>query len=165
MDHQDFAQLLGNYGEFVGAIAVVVTLAYLAIQVRYSRAATETNTKQLAAMMQAEMTTHWLSNNNTVANSADLADVMYRTMNEPESVVPAEHIQVLTWSIACLKSGEFSSHQLRTGNLDNALWEGNNALLSGFFAIPTHPWRFHWPNIKHMFTAEYQDYIDSLIPS
>ena len=36
MDHQTFAQLLGNYGEFVGAIAVVATLAYLAVQVRQS---------------------------------------------------------------------------------------------------------------------------------
>ena len=34
MDHQDFAQLLGNYGEFVGAIAVVVTLVYLTTQIR-----------------------------------------------------------------------------------------------------------------------------------
>ena len=34
MDHQAFAQILGNYGEFIGAIAVVVTLAYLAVQVR-----------------------------------------------------------------------------------------------------------------------------------
>ena len=30
MDHQALAQMLGNYGEFVGAIAVVATLAYLA---------------------------------------------------------------------------------------------------------------------------------------
>ena len=35
MDHQAFAQLLGNYGEFVGAIAVVVTLVYLAAHARY----------------------------------------------------------------------------------------------------------------------------------
>ena len=34
MDHQSFAQLLGNYGEFFGAIAVVVTLVYLAGQLR-----------------------------------------------------------------------------------------------------------------------------------
>jgi hypothetical protein len=34
MDHQALAQLLGNYGEFVGAIAVVITLAYLATQIR-----------------------------------------------------------------------------------------------------------------------------------
>ena len=36
MDHQAFAQLLGNYGEFFGAIAVVVTLVFLASQVRQS---------------------------------------------------------------------------------------------------------------------------------
>jgi hypothetical protein len=43
MDHQAFAQLLGNYGEFVGAIAVVVTLAYLAVQVRHGKQLLETN--------------------------------------------------------------------------------------------------------------------------
>ena len=36
MDHQTFAQLLGNYGEFFGSIAVVATLAYLARQVQQS---------------------------------------------------------------------------------------------------------------------------------
>ena len=44
MDHQAFAQLLGNYGEFVGAIAVVATLIYLAIQVRHSSHVIEINT-------------------------------------------------------------------------------------------------------------------------
>jgi hypothetical protein len=34
MDHQGLAQLLANYGQFIGAISVVVTLVYLAIQVR-----------------------------------------------------------------------------------------------------------------------------------
>ena len=47
MDHQAFAQLLGNYGEFVGAIAVVATLFYLAVQVRHSKDATEANTRSL----------------------------------------------------------------------------------------------------------------------
>jgi hypothetical protein len=47
MDHQAFAQLLGNYGEFIGAIAVVVTLFYLATQVRHSKDATEANTRSL----------------------------------------------------------------------------------------------------------------------
>ena len=37
MDHQALAQLLGNYGEFFGSIAVLVTLIYLAVQVRYSK--------------------------------------------------------------------------------------------------------------------------------
>ncbi len=35
MTLMDTAQLLGNFGEFFGAIAVVGTLAYLAVQVRH----------------------------------------------------------------------------------------------------------------------------------
>ena len=41
MNLMDMAQLLGNFGEFVGAIAVVATLFYLAFQVRQSKEATE----------------------------------------------------------------------------------------------------------------------------
>ena len=47
MDHQAFAQLLGNYGEFVGALAVVATLFYLAVQVRHGREATEAHTRSM----------------------------------------------------------------------------------------------------------------------
>jgi hypothetical protein len=43
MDHQGFAQLLGSYGEFIGAIAVVATLVYLAIQIRTARADVDAN--------------------------------------------------------------------------------------------------------------------------
>ncbi len=40
MNLMDTAQLLGNFGEFFGAIAVVTTLVYLALEVRRSRNAT-----------------------------------------------------------------------------------------------------------------------------
>lgn len=46
MDHQTFAQLLGNYGEFVGAIAVVLTLGYLAMQIRQSNVASQSTAIQ-----------------------------------------------------------------------------------------------------------------------
>lgn len=51
MDHQAIAQLLGNYGEFIGAIAVVATLAYLAIQVRHSRDSLDANTRSIQAQI------------------------------------------------------------------------------------------------------------------
>ena len=47
MDLMSTAQLLGNFGEFVGAIAVVATLAYLAVQVRQSRETLGANTRAL----------------------------------------------------------------------------------------------------------------------
>ncbi len=39
MTFTELSQLLGNLGEFIGAIAVVATLVYLAIQVRHSKEA------------------------------------------------------------------------------------------------------------------------------
>ena len=45
MDHQELAQLLGNYGEFVGAITVVATLIFVGIQVRQSRIAMSENNR------------------------------------------------------------------------------------------------------------------------
>ena len=71
MDHQAFSQLLGNYGEFVGAIAVVVTLAYLAIQIRQNTGATRAashhaivealNRGNLAQAEDAELAQIWVS--------------------------------------------------------------------------------------------------------
>jgi uncharacterized protein len=47
MDLMSAAQLLGNFGEFVGAIGVVVTLFYLAAQVRQNRQSVDANTRAL----------------------------------------------------------------------------------------------------------------------
>ena len=47
MTLMETAQLLGNFGEFFGAIAVVVTLFYLAVQVRHSKEATQANTNSV----------------------------------------------------------------------------------------------------------------------
>jgi len=41
MDLMSTAQILGNLGEFVGAVAVVVTLGYLTVQVRQSNVAAQ----------------------------------------------------------------------------------------------------------------------------
>lgn len=46
MDHQAIAQLLGNYGEFIGSLAILVTLAYLSIQVRQVKKQQEVEDRQ-----------------------------------------------------------------------------------------------------------------------
>ena len=78
MDHQAIAQLLGSYGEFIGAIAVVVTLAFLAIQVRYSRTALDAS----MAQREAESLNHFSQSisewNLTVFGDAELSDLVLR---------------------------------------------------------------------------------------
>ena len=47
MSFIEASQVLGNLGEFVGSLAVVATLFYLAVQVRQSKKSTEANTRAL----------------------------------------------------------------------------------------------------------------------
>jgi hypothetical protein len=55
MSTLEISQLLGNYGEFVGAIAIVATLVYLALQVRHSREALNANTSELEQSRRLQM--------------------------------------------------------------------------------------------------------------
>ena len=91
MNLMDIAQLLGNFGEFVGAIAVVVTLAYLAMQVKHSKEAVTANTKSLdesrklalanAYQARADMATRYHLHR---AASGDLAEAASK-LNEGET--------------------------------------------------------------------------------
>jgi len=91
MDHQAFAQLLGNYGEFVGAIAVVVTLVYLAVQVRQSKAATEVNTIALQASSTHALEAIYFQSLENFSSSAENASLIargnkdYVSLSEEES--------------------------------------------------------------------------------
>ncbi len=44
----EITQILGNIGEFVGALGVVATLIYLAVQVRHSAVLLESNNAAMA---------------------------------------------------------------------------------------------------------------------
>jgi hypothetical protein len=93
MDHQAFAQLLGNYGEFIGAIAVVVTLFYLAVQVRQSKEATEANTRSIDANRKSAEAAVMQSYFNAVATimsypvqNAELARLIPEVCSDPREL-------------------------------------------------------------------------------
>jgi len=76
MDHQAFAQLLGNYGEFVGALAVVATLAYLAVQVRQNTRTVQSSTLQASTDAINEV-------NLTMATDPDLIRILSSQASTP----------------------------------------------------------------------------------
>lgn len=82
MDHQTFAQLLGNYGEFFGSIAVFATLFYLAVQ---TRRATEVNRTRTFQEIFDSITSH-----NNVMWSAENAELMISGLASFDSLSPVE---------------------------------------------------------------------------
>jgi len=63
MDLMSTAQLLGNFGEFVGSIAILVTLIYLSVQVRHSQISAE------ADALTATQSNRLVAQNQLIANS------------------------------------------------------------------------------------------------
>jgi hypothetical protein len=87
MDHQAFAQLLGNYGEFVGAIAVVATLFYLARQVHHSKESVDANTQALEESRKIQMAATYQdrvqnmsANARMMSSSADLSEIVFKVL-------------------------------------------------------------------------------------
>jgi hypothetical protein len=68
MDIMSMAQLLGNLGEFFGAVAVAATLVYLTIQVKQNTKTIETNRATTAGVTWAE----WRL---SIARDRELAEV------------------------------------------------------------------------------------------
>jgi len=92
MDHQSMAQLLGNYGEFIGAIAVVLTLAYLARQVTLgSTAIIDTNVKAKASAIH-DSNELYVRVFTQLAYSEALASIYHRALTK-ETLGPVEAVR------------------------------------------------------------------------
>jgi len=124
VDHQAFAQLLGNYGEFVGAIGVIATLAYLAVQIRQ-------NTRSLDESRKFALVDSYVRRNDVIerammqtAVSEDLAETLLRYQEGGvESLTPSQKARLTFFERArlMLVEGQFFQHQ--QGFLDEEYYE------------------------------------------
>ena len=78
------AQLVGNLGEFVGAIAVVITLGYLAIQIRQNSKVVEAATSNSVTRSRNEL-------NALLATHPELSEMILAGHQDPPSG-PRRHL-------------------------------------------------------------------------
>ena len=131
MDHQTFAQLLGNYGEFIGSIGVVVSLIYLGIQVR------QNSISNNAAAVQAT-SDRMIDISLTMANDETWPDLFNRAGEDFESLSPGERGRAGWMWFAVLRGHETLYHHYMEGNVDDKTWRSyataieQNAKMPGF---------------------------------
>ena len=131
MDHQAFAQLLGNYGEFLGAFAVFATLFYLAVQVRHTKKATDANTKALEESQKIARTDSYLRRADVMERSAtqaalseDLANILLKLRRGVIGELTAlERIRLEMWERARMIRVESQFFQWEQGLLDDEYYE------------------------------------------
>jgi hypothetical protein len=140
------AQLLGNLGEFVGAIAVVVTLFYLASQIRQN---TESLNAQSRANYHASFSQLW----SMAAENSELAEILGKELGG-EPLTRAEFVQ-----LAAYFTNTLLTHQWTYLGLSDEESASNLRYLSGSFRqFPTLRWvRAHR---KEFFRPDFIEYLD-----
>ena len=158
MDHQAFAQLLGNYGEFVGAIAVVATLVYLAVQVRHSKDSLQANTAALTAQTrQAAMETA-TSELLHLTTMPDLAIAL----GGAKPLTDRDHVQLDSFLAASMRGREFSWLQHAAGTIDESQWATDIAVLSVYMdSFLIRQW---WNKLgRHYSGPGFVEFVDGLV--
>jgi len=156
VDHQAVAQLLGNYGEFVGAIAVVVTLAYLAIQIRQQNL--ESQAKSLHDIL-------WgFRDAQAVFADQDVAELAGRMLHleSLDSLSDAEMLRVINIVMPMFRVWEEAFHYHNHGRLDPEIWD---AIVAQNLQILGMGWgRETWTLRRHVFSRSFARFVDTLEP-
>ena len=155
MDHQAFAQLLGNYGEFFGAIAVVVTLVYLVIQLRHNTQATRASTAQALADSINEL-------NLMLAKDPELAR-LYQTgkFGDWDSLTPDEQFRWGYFATAGCRSFEAVFTNARLNQVDQQTIELVKETLRSHFT--TSAWKNWWRQGHETlpFTRDFVEFVEN----
>ena len=137
MDLMSTAQLLGNFGEFVGAIAVVATLFYLAAQVKQNRQSVDANTLALEDERKVRLAEAYQSrlhnmsaNTRLLADSESLADIAvrvneagYPSVDSLEALSPVDRFRWRQWTALQFLNIENLHYQYELGLLEPEFYE------------------------------------------
>jgi hypothetical protein len=155
MDHQAFAQILGNYGEFFGAIAVVVTLAYLAVQVRETR---RTIIRQNERSLTADMVGVSLK----MVGSPHLQKSFTKGVTKWQDLEQEDAFALHLWLWSFFSSLEDATMDHATGRFESEII---NVYGEGAVNVLRAPGGRTWyENNRSLFTKGLQDYIDLMLP-
>ena len=147
-------EAIGAAAEIVGAGGVIVSLGYLAIQIRQSSSdARHTSVDRLVEM--------WATHIGGFAENRPLAAIWIKSLQDKESLTEEEQAMLFAHLARLLRVSEAIHIHHRDKTIDAGLWAGIDTALSDVVATPI--LRQYWPIRKHWFGPQFQDYVSKLI--
>ena len=119
----------GSIGELIAAIATVLTLIYLAIQLRH-------NTRALKASTFQAISSELAQNTQPLVLAPEIAGIYARSTSDPSSLSSEERIKVQAMFMANLRRLESTFVQAELGSIDRAFIEGPERSLIALISTP-----------------------------
>ena len=143
---------LASIGSFISAIAVVVSIAFLALQMRQANA----NQKSLMQQGRSARTVDMLMKMSEPVLSQTIVSAFSDASDDPARV-----FAFYSFACACFWNYEDSFLQFRAKTLDARGWATDELTLRGLFANPAY--RAVWRMARAGMHGDYRDYLDRLM--
>jgi hypothetical protein len=122
-------QDLGNLGEFFGAVAVLASLLYLAVQIRQ-------NTRSLRSAAYQSLSTSLSDLALSVAENDDLAKIWQIGMTDPGRLSEVERLRLQAFLTALYRQYQNLYFQKRQSLLDEELWQAHRVTIMRHISSP-----------------------------
>lgn len=143
-------EALGAAAEVVGAVAVVVSLIYLALQVKSNTESTRTSTYQSVVAEFGEL-------NRSMASTPDMSMLFIRGMEDFESLTPDERARCSQLFFVCFHNFENMYYQYRKGYLEYDVWIGWQRIMLAYYARPG--FQVWWSQRSDVFNTHFVEFL------
>jgi hypothetical protein len=147
-------EAFGNLGELVGGIGVVITLAYLAIQIR--RNATASRSVAIQSVY-----SEFAAFGRLLGSNPQVAGVWRRGSADPNSLDEDELDQYISLTAAFMRTFENIHTQFQVSERDDAAWEPFDVTLLA--ALKTPGAQFYWRMRSNRFGAAFRGHVNLLV--
>lgn len=146
---------IGALGEIVGALAVVLTLVYLAVQVRQ-------NTTALRGATAAEAVGAVREWNSRLIDDLVVSELFAKGVEDPTQLSDAERRRFVPIAFNFFKTVEHLHYQYARGTLDPEIWAGWEVVLTGYMASAG--MQAYYKERRSAFSREFQLWVDRSSP-
>lgn len=147
-------QALGSLGEFVGALAVVISLIYLAQQMSQ-------NTTSVRAASFNSMVQNSIRLLEHAFRDSEFADFLHRAEMDPDGLSPSEKVRWNAYMTAVYRHFGNLVYQYRVGALDTQMWESYERTLREHLRTPS--WGAWFQANRSVFSDALQQHVDQVL--
>ena len=147
-------EAIGAIGEIVGGAGVIISLLYLAMQIRKDARARRANaiheqSRGIAGALR------------TLATSTELSDVYFRGIQDFSCLKDSELPRFSAYWGYVFRVNEYNYYQWIDGSLDPRIWNGQEAMIDDLVSLPgVQAW---WATRSRWYSAEFQALIQKKI--
>jgi hypothetical protein len=142
---------LGSLGEFMSGLAVVVTLVYLAIQIRH-------NTRAVRSSMHQDMVESTLRIAESVSDNADVGRIVLHADEGYDELTAVERIRFEAYAERVFSNFESVFYSYRNSMIEDDLWESWEA--SYLDDISRNSLRRFWQEQRPLHLHDFMDFIE-----